>query len=678
MVGFSMLIVLLMSAFYFWHNAGYAVDDSYITFRYAQNAMDGNGLVFNVGQKYYGSTATGYAIMLALLGDLSQLLHLGLDIPTISTFLSALFTASLAIVSFLIVWKSTPSRSPGKMLIALVMACSMLLVPGASLVSAHETNTYVGMLAIASYLAISSRRYIAASIVLAIATTVRPDSILFALILYTVLGVSTLVSARASLAALKPILLSALVYCAGFALWIVFTKLYYGTFFPGTMDAKKAQVLMGYFPIFNYDNVAAQLTRFFTGGYWPILAVIALLALLLQLRIRNIRSQPFIVVSDWCLFSATWFIFAIGLFSAYCVFNVSLWTWYVVPIGFALALSFLPALAALTLSPKASAFGERGMLFFRGAAVALVAVFLLMGYSTSWGVVYNFFENRHVNPHLEAYDPIANYLRAAEPAGTSVAMAEPGTFAFKLGPQYQVLDVLGLASPGVAKALLAGDYNFAITTWHPKYVITSWLGKYDPSAQPGFASDYELIGEFEQPYWAANLKRGAYLYRRRTSPLPAGRLSAALLTSRASRFEATSQALATPVDQAAASCNIETINQQHVPSGRPLPIRHGENILLTGWAATNTHRPPGDIQVVLAGSTGNRFAARPILRNERMDMANYLHWSRGEVPAGVTLQIEKNDLPAGQYDISVVFSDHGKEFSCRNNKSLGIIASGSP
>jgi hypothetical protein len=33
------------------------IDDLYIKYRFAQNLIDGNGLVFNEGERFYGSTA---------------------------------------------------------------------------------------------------------------------------------------------------------------------------------------------------------------------------------------------------------------------------------------------------------------------------------------------------------------------------------------------------------------------------------------------------------------------------------------------------------------------------------------------------------------------------------------------------------------------------------------------
>ena len=50
------IIFLLHSLFYFWALGTDAVDDAYISFRYAQNAILGHGLVFNPGERVEGFT----------------------------------------------------------------------------------------------------------------------------------------------------------------------------------------------------------------------------------------------------------------------------------------------------------------------------------------------------------------------------------------------------------------------------------------------------------------------------------------------------------------------------------------------------------------------------------------------------------------------------------------------
>lgn len=60
------LQIISLAVIYYLRNKGYSVDDSFITYRYAYHLKEGFGLVFNVGENYYGTTAAGYAVILAL------------------------------------------------------------------------------------------------------------------------------------------------------------------------------------------------------------------------------------------------------------------------------------------------------------------------------------------------------------------------------------------------------------------------------------------------------------------------------------------------------------------------------------------------------------------------------------------------------------------------------------
>ena len=47
--------------------APFAYDDAWITYRYAYNLASGDGLVYNVGERMFGTTAPGYAVLLGVL-----------------------------------------------------------------------------------------------------------------------------------------------------------------------------------------------------------------------------------------------------------------------------------------------------------------------------------------------------------------------------------------------------------------------------------------------------------------------------------------------------------------------------------------------------------------------------------------------------------------------------------
>lgn len=513
------LVAIVLFGFYMAHNRGFAVDDSYITFRYAKNALDGYGLVFNVGQHYYGSTATGYAVLLLLLVKLLAFFHVLVDIHQVSTALSAFSIASVAGLAAHLVMRT---GSPFRIMVGVLVAVAIAVLPLSSAVAAHETYFYVALLLWASFLAIFRRRAFSAVALLVVANAVRPDSLLFALVLLAALLVAALAApAQAPVTARRSVAMSLLFALGAFA-WLLAMKLYYGTFFPGTMDAKKAQIVLGDWLRFEPSSVIPMLDGQFSGRYWMLLPLFPLAAAAWHLLGKRSDGRWQVTVTPWGLFSGVWLVFGVGLACAYYVFTVTIWPWYVAPIGIALVVSAVSAASGLGAGrvPEVEAGLYPGRVtrwVWALAGIAMLAGSLVAMKPGVGHQATHFFTGRNVNAHLHSYDGVVIYLREHEPDGTSIAISEPGTFGYRLGPDYLVLDILGLASPGVAKALLGGDRDYVLRTWHPKYYVASWNGSYNLERRPGFMQDYEMVAEFGHPYWDVNLKSGIRLYRRRGS-----------------------------------------------------------------------------------------------------------------------------------------------------------------
>ena len=87
-LGLAILIFLIHTMFY----VGWCMDDPFITFRYARNLAEGNGIVFNVGERVDGYSNFLYVLIFTLI------IKLGLDPVRISLFLgliSGIFTLIL-------------------------------------------------------------------------------------------------------------------------------------------------------------------------------------------------------------------------------------------------------------------------------------------------------------------------------------------------------------------------------------------------------------------------------------------------------------------------------------------------------------------------------------------------------------------------------------------------------
>ncbi len=516
------LWLLSLALAYFNRNLGYAIDDSYISFRYALNLAQGHGLVFNPGEYVYGSTAMGFAGLLGavawLLSTTAQALGItrisGMDltpetlIPTLAIAVSAMSLALMALLFDRIGQRF--GRPLSNRLILVPLAFYLFASFPSNFVAGHETYPFVASLFLGSYLVVFERKAILGGTSLFVATMLRPDAMLLVLLLFIVLGVPDLFTSRAAPTRAFLIRLGA-AYALPMLLWTGFLWSYFGTPVPVTMEAKQAQVLLGHWPVFTVSRGLAELRLRLPAAVVPVVAVGAICAgLIAFVRRRDRAAAPEPGKGPLLKYVLLWALFPTLLLLFYDFFVVTFWWWYVYPVFFAVLLLFLVAVH--------SVIDAVGLVRAPALRSAVLAVLLLA--AVSWSrtgaeeLARRFFVQKHENAHTTSYDPIVEYLHRVEPSGTSIATSEPGSLGYRLGAKYQVIDQLGLTSPGVARALRDGDYDYPFSRWEPRYLVVSWNGKFSPLRSDWFDAAYEEVAEFHHPYWTRHLDRGVLLYRR--------------------------------------------------------------------------------------------------------------------------------------------------------------------
>src|SRR5512143_2619799 len=90
----AVFLLLAHSLFYWYALGGDAVDDAYISFRYAQNAILGHGLVFNPGERVEGFTNFLWTAMMVPLEGA------GGDVGRASVVLGAMFALAILWIVF--------------------------------------------------------------------------------------------------------------------------------------------------------------------------------------------------------------------------------------------------------------------------------------------------------------------------------------------------------------------------------------------------------------------------------------------------------------------------------------------------------------------------------------------------------------------------------------------------
>ncbi|HEX9373069.1 MAG TPA: glycosyltransferase family 39 protein [Roseiflexaceae bacterium] len=206
-------------------------DDAFISFRYAQNLVAGNGLVYNVGERVEGYTNFLWTMLAALA------LWLGGDIVFLAH--AAGLAIGLAIV-LLTYWLARRLIGPAWALVAtLIVATSQSVLIYTSRGSGLETGLFTLLALVGSACAIHPRAWRWSGVIFALATLTRPEGAL--LMGLTFLHLWLLDPSRADrstirrFGALLPMLAGYLLIVAPFFLW---RASYYGDLLPNTFYAK--------------------------------------------------------------------------------------------------------------------------------------------------------------------------------------------------------------------------------------------------------------------------------------------------------------------------------------------------------------------------------------------------------------------------------------------------------
>ncbi|HEX8218556.1 MAG TPA: hypothetical protein VF914_04985, partial [Chloroflexia bacterium] len=540
-----LLAIACLTLLFLNHTVGFALDDSYITYRYAHHLELGYGPVFNVGERYLGTTAPGFAILLAILhlivstlrldwllslvtgGDRAHMSTL-LDIPHLGRYVSSLSVGAIAVTGYAVLVRTFGnwvSRVAG-----LVFALFVITAPNIVAVAGHETLTYVALV-MAGFYFVPTRLSVSA-LLLGCATLVRPDAALAFAVLSVAVGIKWLLAPTRK--SLFQSVRSLSFYLIPILPWVLFAWFYYGSPIPGTLLAKQAQVAMGLWQVVSFDILKSMALGLIPPAIEPVATWLALFGLVVATVRRDVAALV-----------AAWGLVYIYVYSA---LNVTLWPWYATPVlvvylfmvvyGAAAVVSLVWALRkaggrglVLSLATPGSrnhALVPEGSLPDNGrqasepsmssmyrasypvprftylAAVPLLAVMLLQANTivTPWW--QGFIGPRAIFLHTYSFLEIADYVKQHSPDGASLATPEPGSLAYFLGPKYFVLDTLGLTAPGVAKHILAKDYEWPYFHYKPDWVLVTYGGPMQPNlGTDWFQAEYEEVAQFHHPYWDA-------------------------------------------------------------------------------------------------------------------------------------------------------------------------------
>ena len=513
---FYILGLCVLVYFYFMRNAHYAVDDSFITYRYALNLKDGDGLVFNIGERFYGTTAPGYAILLAIVTAILQggyhLMHapvpVNLDVPQVSVLLSAI---SLGVIGSMIVLLVRPITSLLKWAVCFGTLLILFIAPPLNELAGHETNPLLAIVFVASILLFLKNRPALAAVIFAIATSFRPEAVAF-------VGAALLVDWYCSGQALKlffserRVLRLLVVYIAIMVVWLAAITCYFGSPIPGSWAANKVQVGLGYWPLFSVPVVGDYVIKSLgvLGSAFVGLGMVFSVFTAFSLQGKNYRLLDNRALAVCLSLALSGLVLALVCL----LLSVTFWSWHGLPVVFGLMMAGAAGwIGILELSSDLSdQIRDRSKKFAVSIKIIPVLMLLLLALPTlrqtmAWA------HSTNDNTHSHAYDEMADFIKTESPGGAVVQTNEPAALAYRLGSRFKVLDELGLISPGVTQALQRQDINYLLDTGKPDYLICSWK-RSNSICDTGVVKDrFELVGTFDKGYWQPALGEGARLFR---------------------------------------------------------------------------------------------------------------------------------------------------------------------
>lgn len=485
LIGLSILTIILFYKF--------STEDSYITYRYAQNIADGKGFVYNPGEEFLGTTAPFYTLILAFFG------FLGLNIPTVGGILSAFSLGMTVLFTYLLTQKKDYP------LVGLLCGLFVFLNPW--FLQTFGSETYFQLLMIISaFYFYDQKKYIPTVIFCALAFLVRADGIIPAIIIFT----DYIIKNRKF--PVKAIIFF-IILCAPFFLFYYF---YFNSFLPASLEAKQAQYASGLWRKFLPGTLefaklilkANSLLYFFI----PLLLIGGILILL--------SRRIWVLIASWAVLHIL----------GYTFLKVSFYHWYPIPLLFLLMLMSAFSIQLIISVPhffKENQIRKWNIKILNQDINLSIAKFKDLDLSLKWTyrvisflvlsslilVLYGGARAYHNTrrslpfPKLELYTKAGKWAAQNLPFDASITALEIGYLGYHA--QRRIIDLVGLVTPEVSKHIHDGDLQWAIKKYQPDYLFyneefSGWMETI--TYQPWFEESYKQIREMNQSGYPFPLK----------------------------------------------------------------------------------------------------------------------------------------------------------------------------
>ncbi len=416
--------------------APFTNDDAFISYRYARNAAQGHGLVFNLGERVEGYTNFLWVVLLALVA------RLGGSIPVTARALGIGFAcATLVLVAvwpFRLSRASPGDRAPGT---AVLWGCLAALLLGLSHPFAY--NSLVGLetplvaflltAALATAVGPTLRVGWLSAVLFLLAMLARPEAAAY---FVTMVGLAAICalreggSWRRALGTCRPAAAALL----GYAVYVGWRLSYYGHLLPNTFTDKRAPLAS------DLASGWAYLSRYVAGGHGALVLAALLVLLAAGERRLALWAAPLLAVN--------------GL-AATVTGGDHMWLWrFFVPliplsaVVVARAVMVAPRVVGRLVQRRVGISMRTGVGWWRPATVAIAtavagAVLLLpgLGDASTIAATYARYDRKWIF--------IGRALQSMVPPSATIALSPAGAIPYYSG--LRTIDILGLTDAHIAR-----------------------------------------------------------------------------------------------------------------------------------------------------------------------------------------------------------------------------------
>ena len=479
----SLAIALLLAAALMWPARGYLTDDTFIHLQYARNLAAGQGLVFNVGERVYGCTSPLWVTLIA------DGIAFGLDGLLVARALGLIATLG-SIVLFLQLMRRSVRLPEIRGVATIAWAAHAWMLRWS--LSGMETPLAVA-LTLAGFVAFTEGRQwgsrpVRTGALWALAALTRPEAV-FLLILW---GVFLIIDTE-SREGLRRLVFGIFPPAAIYGAWLLFARLYFGTFWPQTLAAKTVgDTGLAY----RIDAMWRQIE--ITGATDGVLAALLIVALFLGGRLwpRRLFAQR-LVPGAWL----------IGVPALYVARGVPVLSRYLLPLLPVLAWLAWGAAERWWLGDRDPRVAEAEIPTAKARRAALLATLI-----AALVIAQNFWVYQStVLPQVRSFTtglersliPWGKWFHDHSAPDAIIATPDIGAIGYFSGRR--VLDLAGLVSPRIVPLLqrestedLIANLDFASVA-RPDFLVDRAPAEYDLMKRSRYASRLAPLGSASVP-----------------------------------------------------------------------------------------------------------------------------------------------------------------------------------